>query len=160
MSNFLEWLGNTELAFQIGATWWFPLLESVHVLAFSLLVGVMLLVDLRLMGSRILTGRAHLVVGQLTPWAWSAFAVAAITGSGMFIVRPDAYVANPAFQFKFGLLLLAGVNVWYFHSRIPWQIDEVGHRGAHHGPSRFAGIASLTIWFGVLLAGRWTGHLN
>ena len=83
MSNFLEWLGNTELAFQIGATWWFPLLESVHVLAFSLLVGVMLLVDLRLMGSRILTGRARLVVGQLTPWAWSAFAVAAITGSGM-----------------------------------------------------------------------------
>jgi hypothetical protein len=86
--------------------------------------------------------------------------VAAITGSGMFIVRPAAYVANPAFQFKFGLLLLAGVNVWYFHASNPWQIDDTGHREGPHGPSRFSGMASLTIWVGILLAGRWTGHLN
>lgn len=147
MEALWQWIEGTELAFQIGATWWFPLLESLHVLALATLLGALLAVDLRLMG---LTGRAYTVAAMssgMVVWAWLGFAVALVTGVGMFISRPAHYAANPAFQVKLLLLLAAGINLAVF-------------RWFGRMPGRVAGLISLLVWAGVVVAGRWTGHLN
>ena len=49
MAEVWTWLEGTELAYQIGATWWFPLLESLHVVGLALLLGSILMLDLRLL---------------------------------------------------------------------------------------------------------------
>jgi hypothetical protein len=142
-----QWIEGSELAFQIGATWWFPLLESLHVLGLATLLGALLAVDLRLMG---LTGRAYTVAAMssgMVVWAWLGFAVALVTGVGMFISRPAHYAANPAFQVKLLLLLAAGINLAAF-------------RWIGRTPRKVAGLVSLLVWAGVVVAGRWTGHLN
>ena len=160
VEEFWRWLESTELAFQIGATYWFPLLESVHVLAMGLMVGCLVSVDLRLMG---LSGKlypASVVSRDLMPWIWTSFGIALITGSGMFITRPSAYAVNPAFLAKLCLLALAGLNASVFQFRIYRTVEKWDASFPTPTAARIGGGLSLVLWVGVILAGRWTGHIN
>ncbi len=155
LEAFWNWLADTELAFQIGATWWFPLLETLHVLSVTLLVGAILMVDVRLLGWAGKKYALAVFVKELTPWSWGALIPAVITGLGLFISRPGAYAANPAFQAKLVLLIFAGINVYVFH-RFTYTADPIRYAWA----IRLAGLSSLLIWFCAILAGRWVGHIN
>jgi hypothetical protein len=50
LTELWSWLENTSLAMRIGESWWFPLLESIHVVAITFVIGSLLMVDLRLIG--------------------------------------------------------------------------------------------------------------
>ncbi len=156
---FWDWLQGLPLSQYIGFTYWFPLLESIHVFAIGLVVGSILWVDLRLLGVAGLSYPASRMTRELIPWAWGAFSVAAVTGTGLFMTRASVYIENPAFQIKLGLLLLACANMALFQFRTfnaidRWDTAQVTPRGA-----KIAGAASLLLWAGVVLAGRWTGHI-
>jgi|TARA_Y100000310_G_scaffold314204_1_gene363353 hypothetical protein len=160
LEAFWDWLQNTDLALEIGATWWFPLIESIHVVAIAMVLGSILMVDLRLLGFSAGVYRMSRFQRELTRWTWSGFVVAVFTGLGMFITRPAAYAANPAFQVKLLLLALAGINVAAIHAGAMRSIAK--WEGAKVTPIsvRIAAAASLFLWAGVALAGRWTGHLQ
>lgn len=159
LSDFWTWLGGLPISTYIGETWWFPLLESIHVLAATFLVGSILMVDLRLLG---LAGRSHPVsriTREVVPWTRGAFALAGLAGLGMFITQPARYMDNRAFQVKLALLILAGINMAVFHLHTirgvaRWDTDEVTPAAA-----RIAGGCSWFLWVAILLAGRWIGHL-
>ena len=106
MAELWVWIESTELAFQIGATWWFPLLESIHVLGLALLLGSIVMLDLRLLGISAQCYQPEEMASGMLCWAWLGFVLAIVTGLGMFISRPSAYAANPAFQIKLLLLLV------------------------------------------------------
>ncbi len=154
------WLEGTELAQHIGISYWFPLLESIHVLAIALVVGSILTVDLRLLGLSALHYPARKIISELTPWTWGAFALSLPTGFGMFMTRASHYAANPAFQIKLVMLVLAGINMAYFHRRSIRGIETWDTASSTPRAARVAGTLSLVLWTGVILAGRWTGHLN
>ena len=143
----------------VGFSYWFPLLESIHVLAIAFLVGSIAVVDLRLLG---LSGRRYAATRmnrELIPWAWGAFVVAVLTGFPLFATRAGAYAENPAFQIKFVFLALAGLNMLVFQLRTfrgitGWDTAETPPPAA-----RLAGAMSLLFWAGVIFAGRWTGHI-
>jgi hypothetical protein len=105
------------------------------------------MVDLRLLGW---AGRRYqpsaLEAGVLV-WAWFGFATALVSGLGMFISRPSHYAANPAFQIKLLLLVILGGNLLAFRNMRLWT-------------ERPAAALSLLLWISVVLAGRWTGHIN
>ena len=147
MAEVWTWLEGTELAYQIGATWWFPLLESLHVVGLALLLGSILMLDLRLLGW---TARGNLpaqMSAGMMGWVWLGFGIALVSGMGMFISRPSAYAANTAFQIKFVLLMVLGGNLALY-------------RLTRLSTARIAATVSLVAWAGVVLAGRWTGHIN
>jgi len=152
-------IAESPLAMHIGGTAWFPLLESIHVLAATLVFGAILTVDLRLLG---LAGRRYRVsrlVGELVPWSVGAFVVSVITGLGLFITRADWYADNVAFQIKLALLLLAEINVAIFHLRTIRAVTQWDQSRPTPLAARLAGAASMVLWVGVMLAGRWVGHL-
>jgi hypothetical protein len=152
----LEYL---PLAEHIGGTWWFPLLESLHVVSITLVLGAILMLDLRLMGVAALSSKITDLVSDLVPWALAAFILALITGLGLFITRASAHMSNPAFQWKLILIALAGLNMAIFHFRIyrnVWQWDSTA---AIPGSARIAGACSLFLWSVVMLSGRWVGHI-
>lgn len=157
--EFWSWLQSRPLSEYIGFTAWFPFLESIHVLAVGLLFGSILMVDLRLLGFAALPYPTSRMTKELIPWTWAAFAVAAVTGTGLFLTRAGAYVENTPFQLKFGFILLAGINMAVFQFRTFKGIDVWD--SASHPPleARVAGAASLLLWTGVIFAGRWTGHV-
>jgi hypothetical protein len=155
------WLESLPIAAAIGESWWFPLLESIHVLTATFLVGSILMVDLRLLGLAATSYSVSRVVRETVPWTYSASVISVITGIGLFIPRASHYVDNRAFQIKLVLLVLAGLNMAVFHLATS---RGMAHRDAAVATTttgaRFAGASSLLLWVGVLLAGRWIGHLN
>ena len=154
-----EWLQGHPTSQYIGFTWWFPFLESIHVAALTLVVGSILMVDFRLLGIAGLQYAASRVTRELIPWTWAAFCVAVVTGFGMFVTRAPAYVENPAFQIKLVLLLLACANMAMFQFRTFRDIERWDTAAVTPRAARLAGAASLLLWMGVVLAGRWTGHI-
>ena len=154
-----QWLQDHPIAQHIGFTWWFPLLESIHVIAVGLVVGSIMMVDLRLLGLAALRYPASQVTRRLVPWTWGAFVVAAVTGFGLFATRAPVYVENPAFQIKFLLLPLACLNMAWFQVRTFRGIGAWDMASPPPLSARLAGAISLLLWAGVVLAGRWTGHI-
>jgi hypothetical protein len=127
----------------------FPWIESLHVLAITLVVGSIAIVDLRLMG---LASRersiAHLTA-DILPCTWSAFAVAALTGALLFSSNAINYAHNPYFQAKLSFLVLAGLNMSIFHLFVG--------RKREVRATRVAGAVSLALWICIVAFGRWTG---
>ena len=158
INQFWGWLANTELSFQIGATFWFPLIESIHVVGVGLVLGSILMVDLRLLGLAAKTYSIPIILRETILWSWLGFFLAVITGLGMFITRPDHYANNPAFQIKLFLLFLIGTNVLVVHRSLRPTQDT--NERLLPFRVRFGAVLSLVLWVGVVLAGRWTGHLN
>ena len=164
LSDFLRapfWIEieNWPLSWEIGGTWLFPFIESVHVIAIAMVVGSILFVDLRLLGLAAMRYPIRELSRELIPWTWGAFAIATLTGLGMFITRAASHVLNPAFQWKMILLALAGANMAWFHFRIYRQLT-----GSEPGIStplqlKIIGALSLFLWGGVVLTGRWVGHI-
>jgi len=159
LSPFWAWLEALPLSTAIGESWWFPLLESLHVITATFVVGSILMVDLRLLG---LAARQH-PVGRITreviPWTLTAFGLSAVTGVGMFLTRASHYIDNRAFQVKLVLLVLAGVNMAVFHFGTSRSMARWDKSSVTSAASRLAGASSLGLWVGVMLAGRWIGHL-
>ena len=156
---FWEWLQNHPTSQYIGFTAWFPFLESIHVLAIGLVVGSILMVDLRLIGVTALSYPVSRMVRELTPWTWGAVVVAIVTGSGMFVTRAPVYMENPAFQLKLVFLLLAFINMAVFQFGTFRGVDAWDRSASIPSGARVAGATSLALWAAVILAGRWTGHI-
>lgn len=148
------------LAAHIGESWWFPLLESLHVLTAAFVVGSILMVDLRLLGLATRDERVSLIGREVLGWTWAAFVLALFTGAGMFITRASYYAANVAFQIKVGLLVLAALNVLAFHFITARSIERWDAAPRPPSTVRLAGGCSLLLWIAVVLAGRWIGHLS
>ena len=153
-----SWLERLPLSEHIGFTWWFPFLESIHVLAISLVVGSILMVDLRLLGVAALSYPASRVTRELIPWTWAAAGIAVVTGFGLFMTRAATYIEHPPFQIKLVLLLLAGANMALFQFRTFRNIEAWDTEAATPIAAKLAGGTSLLLWAGVVLAGRWIGH--
>jgi len=159
--NSPKWIDveNWPISWEIGGTSWFPFLESIHVIAAAFVVGTILMVDLRLLGIAAVKYSISTLSKELVPWTWGAFVITTITGLGMFITRAASHVVNPAFQWKMALLALAGANMAYFHFRVYKNIAQWDNAAPTPIQLKIVGSLSLFLWSGVMLAGRWIGHI-
>lgn len=132
----------TVLGIQIG-----------HVLGLILLLTALVLVNLRLLG-RGLRGLALRQVVQSTRWAlWLGLALTIVSGSLLFLSAPLHYAANSAFVPKM-VLLLAALLVQASLYRRATASESPGPLLA-----RGTAVLSLSLWFGVGLAGRAIGFV-
>ena len=130
--------------FVTGRTWVWPTSEALHFIGLWLLFGVVMLVNLRMLG--MIKSASFAAVHRLLPWAVLGLGVNLITGMMFVIGAPTQYVDNVAFFWKIGLLLLAGVNVLYltvFDG--PWDL----------GPGDDAPLVDKAMAAGALIA--WVG---
>ena len=136
----------------------FPWLESFHVLAITLVVGSIAIVDLRLIGMASLDRAVTRLTKDVLPITWIAFAVAVVTGCLLFISNAVNYAHNIYFQLKMLTLLLAGANMLFFHFVVGRDIASWGGSAATTPvPARLAGCASLILWVCIVAFGRWIG---
>jgi len=154
----LKSLEETGLASGIRASLYiFPILESVHVMALSVVFGTITIVDLRLLGLAS-TGRAFArMSSELLRMTWGAFAVAALTGTLMFMTNARVYYNNTPFRVKMMLLALAGLNMALFHLTAGRSVARWEKAPTAPGIARLSAGLSLTLWIAIVFAGRVIG---
>jgi hypothetical protein len=130
--------------------WAYPMLEVVHVIGIGLLIGNLLLLEVRLWGLG-----AALPVRSLArlclPLAVVGFLMAAASGLTMFATQAEELLANRAFTVKMLLLMLAAGNAAWFHGR--------GSLDRPDGTARGLMLLSTLIWILVVTCGRWIAYL-
>ena len=154
------WLEATPLAVKITESeWLFPTIETVHVLALTIVVGSIAMLDLRLLGVSNRSMGVMQLSEETLPWTWGAFVLAAITGSLMFVSAATKYYANIPFRIKFVLLALAGINMAIFHLTAYRAVHNWNMTLPAPVAARVAASLSLLFWIGVVVAGRWVGFV-
>jgi hypothetical protein len=147
-SALATWMRDTNPAMQV--------VEATHVLAAVLVLGTVLIVDLRLLGLADSSRAATRIGRETLPLTWLAFVVAVVTGALMFTTSAATYFANTAFQLKALALLAAGLNMAAFQLGTARSI-AVWDRAAPPPAARIAGLTSVLLWAAVVLLGRWIG---
>ena len=151
----LEWLASTRWSIALHESQYvWPFLESTHVLCLALFVGTAAMLDLRLLGIAMTRIPVSEFTGRLLPWTRAGFAVMVITGGALFTATPVAYYQSLFFRIKIILLILAGLNIFFFHSRTERTIGEWDAAARPPRAARVAAIVSLLAWSGVVVAGR------
>ncbi len=125
--------------------WIYPALEVVHIVGIGLLLGSLVLVELRIWGRA-----AELPLVPLARFGLRltlvGFALAAASGTTMFLSQPNELLGNAPFLVKMALLACAGVNAATFHWRGGVaRADRVG---------RAQTLASLGLWLAIIICGR------
>lgn len=154
-SEFWLQLEYTSLAGAIGATWLFPLVNSLHVLAFAIMLAALFWLDMGLMIGRWQQVPVRESMRSWLPWIWVSFVVSVVTGMGLFITRASAHVLNPAFQWKMLLMLAAGLNMLILHR----SLRKLAMMKSPGTITAWQAGLSLLLWLGVVLSGRWIGHI-
>lgn len=145
-----DWPASTWLRESDNA---FPLLETAHVLAITLIAGSILTVDLRLIGVVLRSEPAGRIASALLPWTWRGFALMMVTGLPLFASEAANLYGNPAFQVKLMLLGLAGLNALLFHRTAYRQVSDWGRGSSPLSARAFASI-SILLWAGIIVSGR------
>jgi hypothetical protein len=136
-------------------TWVFPVVETLHVLGFTLLVGTAVVLDLRLLGWRLQQQPISRIATDLAPWIWTGIIVQLTTGPYLFSGDPFEYAVVTAFRVKMALLLVALV----FHFTVIRAATAPSRDAQPLGWRRLAALVSIALWFSVLLGGMWIGNL-
>ena len=138
--------------------WLYPSVQILHILGFVMLVGAIVMLDLRLLGfSRQLPVRG--LARHLLPWALGALIVIVPTGLLMFVANAGDLVANRAFVAKLSLIFAAGINAAVFYAG-PWRtVGQWDSGAATPAAARMHAALSLIIWTGVIACGRLLAYL-
>jgi len=128
--------------------WTWVTSETLHFVGLSLLIGVLAIINLRLLG--FMKQLPTSVLMRLLPWGMLGYAINAMTGMLLFAAAPQQYFGNPAFFWKMVFLMLGGANVVYFTFDTGWQI-ETG-RGAP-SLSKVLALSAMFLWVGVMYWG-------
>jgi Family of unknown function (DUF6644) len=156
----MRWLQNTAVGNAVhNSTWLFPTIETVHLFGIVALVGASYLLDFRLLGIIFRDQPIARLARRLLPWVWGAFGLMVLTGGLLFSSEAVDRYQNSAFRLKMLLILLAGVNAFFFQAVESRTVEEWGNdpRQTPLG-AKLIGAFSILLWFGVLACGRWIAY--
>jgi hypothetical protein len=154
--HFCQWLAAIPASSDLrGSVWVYPIVESVHVLALTLFVGMSVLWDLRLLNALLRSTPISQIQQRMMPWMMGGFVLMVLSGAGLFFGDPVRFYLNVFFRIKVVMLILAGLNAYYFHASAAGR-NLAGWDVAPRTPfsARLAGTLSLVLWAGIITAGR------
>jgi uncharacterized membrane protein len=155
ITAFLEWLQASPLAVFIHKkAWAFTTVEVVHVFAIAMVIGTIAIVDLRLLGVASTKRPVAELSRQVLPFTWTAFVIAVIAGSLLFISRATDYFVSPVFWIKMALIVVAGINMMIFEFITVRGVKEWNLAPTPPPAARLAGGISIACWVLVLVFGR------
>jgi hypothetical protein len=153
--GFAQWLANQPWSIALHESLYgYPIVESVHVWALCLFVGLTIILDLRLTGLTFRTIPVSEVVRRILPWQFLGFVLMVASGLALFYAIPVRSYQNIFFRVKLVLLIVAGFNVWFFNSGVYLRVQSWDREPLPPARARFAGFASLALWFLIIFCGR------
>jgi hypothetical protein len=144
---FFDWCGKTWVGTTVRDTVWaFPVIETFHLLALAVLLGTVLIVNLRAFGLGARYSPGH----ELQRWMLVSLVVLILSGIPMFLSEPMKCYESVSFPIKMGLLLLA--ILWHFTIQRKWTAPD--SRSATPVKARLAAGFSIMLWAGIGMAGK------
>jgi len=137
----------------VNSPWVWPASETVHFLGLSLSFGVLLALNLRILG--VMRQVPFAEVHRLLPWGMLGFGANLITGMLFFVGQPNQYIDSPPFYWKIVFLMVAGANFLYLTVfKSAWAVDTAGAGLEFSLADKAMAFLSMFSWLVVLYGGR------
>jgi len=139
--------------FMVNSPWAWPASETIHFLGLSLSLGVLLAINLRILGA--MKGVPFADLHRLLPWGMLGFGANLITGMLFFVGQPTQYLDSSPFYWKVVFLMIAGANFLYLtvFTKAWTPTTQDGGWDASAADKAMAAV-SLFSWLAVLYGGR------
>ena len=136
----------------------FPILLTAHVITLAMFAGLVVMMDLRLVGIAHKGTPFSQIQKRLFPWQMVGMVLSFTTGLLLFYSQPMRYFGKVYYWLKLALLVLAGLNALVFHfttyrSVASWDTDAGPPVGA-----KWAGGLSIAMWAGIVAFGRMSAY--
>ncbi|MFZ8928074.1 MAG: hypothetical protein EBS81_04030 [Gammaproteobacteria bacterium] len=148
-----SWFEATWMGEQMRNIFWlFPAMETVHFIGLTIMFGSLLVIDVRVIGfGRFINMRAAL---KFIPVAIAAFTVNLLSGIAFLCADPFRYFPNIAFQWKMGLIVIAGLNALWFWFGEHKELQQLADGEDAEFRAKVIAALSIAIWVVVIVFGR------
>jgi hypothetical protein len=134
----------------MDTTWAWPVCETLHFTGMTLLMGVVFLVNFRLLG--ILPQIPFSAIHRLLPLGILGFGATMISGMLMFNGNFPRYVVVPTFFLKMFFVVVGGISVLYVtFFDDTWRLGKGEPVAARH---KVFAVTTTLCWLGALYFGR------
>jgi hypothetical protein len=148
--TFFRWCETSWLANAVNdGQWTFAIVETIHIMAFTVLLGTIFIVNLRLLGMGLRRQTGSQVARYLAPYTWTSLAIVATTGVVLFASEAVRLGDSRPFLWKIDILVLALVTHFIILRKVAANVVAEGSMWGKVGA-----CVSLLCWFSVALAGR------
>jgi|TARA_B100001996_G_scaffold133790_1_gene101859 uncharacterized membrane protein len=155
MLDFVVWLSETKWSIALHESLYlYPWIESTHVLSICLFFGTLLFVDLRLTGKVFNNLSISEMNRKVLPLTIFGFLVMSVTGLLLFYAIPVRNYQNIFFRIKMLLMVIAGINAFFFHRRMSKEAKIWDKDSSIPKSMKNSAIASLALWSSVIISGR------
>jgi hypothetical protein len=134
----------------------YPVILTLHSVGLALLVGLLIIIDLRVLG----IGR-ELPIPSLRGFmkvVWLGFWTNAATGTLLFCITPDKFFHSNLFRFKLSFIAAGLVLGALLNSSLLKVGDEYASNADPSARQRTLAILSLACWVSAIVAGRWLAY--
>ena len=147
--SFFRWADHIWIAVLIrDSTWAFALVEVFHLFGLTLLLGTLVVVNLRLFGFGLGNHSLKVVAADALPFTLIGMTATIVSGILLFVSEAMKCYASIPFFIKMALLAAALLFTFTFHRYLTKTDAQPS------AVSKFAACLSMALWFGVGLAGR------
>jgi hypothetical protein len=136
------------------SAWGYPIIETAHVASIVFFAGLVIVMDLRLVGLAFTHAPLTQIQRRLFPWQMAGFVPSTATGLLLCCIDPLRYYGNVFFWVKLGMLVLAGINALAFHRTTYRTAARWDEDPQVPGTVRLAGAVSLLLWSAIIVSGR------
>jgi hypothetical protein len=133
------------------SSWAFAVIESVHLLGLALIGGILLIVNLRLLGLGLRRYPLEELARDIQLWFGGSLVLMLSTGFALFLSEAVKCYYSQPFWLKMSSLVLA------ITFTVTIQRHIIMSPQASAGQQRTVAMVSLVLWFAVGAAGRWIG---
>ena len=154
LEPFFEYLGNLPVSKAIGESLWiYPLVQAVHLVFLAILIGALLIVDLRLLGRGMIRQSVEQVARDAWPWFMIAIVGMVATGVPQLMQNASREYHSEFFWQK--MYFLAAALIFTFTVRRKLTLAPEGRFPPMWG--KITAIVSFVLWMSVAISGRLIG---
>jgi tryptophan-rich sensory protein len=155
------WLEHTALSQTIQSVDWIvPAVQTIHILAITVVAASALMIDLRLIGVFSADRPLREVSARFLPLVWWPLLVLLATGAIMIIGEPARSLKNPAFQLKMVLLVTVLVVTALYQLLLRRDPALGSPASSRRGTATAIATLSMLLWSGIIFAGRWIAYYS
>ncbi len=156
---FLEWLEYSALADWVATSiWGYPILLTAHSVGLAIIVGILFVLNLRLLG--LFSEIAITSLSSLLKLAWIGFILNLVSGFCLFSSQATYFATHIAFLIKITAIILAIVNAAFIQSLIRTQGHHWDSGGDVTGLAKGLAASSLVLWLTAIIAGRLIAYID
>ena len=151
---FFKWCDTTFLGHWVsGGTWEFPMIETIHILALTMLYGCIVMLSLRMMGVLMKGWTIANIAREVSPYLNTSIVIILVSGTLLYLSEAIKTFNNVAFWIKVEMLFVALV----FHFTVVRRVSK--RDDVPRGEGILVGGLSLVLWLGIGCAGRAIGFV-